>query len=94
MKTLRAPSIRNYFVDEAGDSTLFDRKGNIVSTAPIHVIPSTPPESPGLQVADYFLWALQRLYERREDRYVEYLWGAFRMVHDIDDTRAAKYGVY
>jgi hypothetical protein len=37
---------------------------------------------------------LQRLYERREDRYVELLWPSFRLVHDIDDTRKAQYGVY
>ena len=33
-------------------------------------------------------------YESGEDRYVEYLWRAFRMVHDIDDTRKTDYGVY
>ena len=32
-------------------------------------------------------WALQRLYERREDRYVELLWPSFGVVHDLDDTR-------
>jgi len=67
---------------------------NIVSTAPIHVIPSTPPASAGLQAADYFLWALQRLYEKREGRFVELLWSEFRLVHDVDDTREAQYGVY
>jgi len=53
-----------------------------------------PPACAGLQAVDYFLWALQRLYERREDRYVELLWPAFRLVNDLDDTREAKYGVY
>lgn len=43
---------------------------------------------------DYFTWALQRLYERGEDRYVTFLWSAFRMVQDIGDTREAGYGVY
>lgn len=43
---------------------------------------------------DYLLWALQRLYERGEDRYVELMWPAFRLVHDIDDTRETKYGEY
>jgi hypothetical protein len=72
----------------------FAAQWDIVSAAPIQVIPKTPSESLGLQVVDYFLWALQRLYERREERYVAYLWHAFRMVHDVDDTRGAKYGVY
>jgi hypothetical protein len=30
----------------------------------------------------------------REDRYVELLWPAFRLVNDLDDTREARYGVY
>lgn len=74
--------------------TRFDTQFGISSAAPIYISASTPPECPGLQVVDYFLWALQRLYERREDRYVELLWSKFRLVHDIDDTREARYGVY
>ena len=58
----------------------------------MHVSAGTPAESVGLQVADYFLWSLQRLYERHEERYVEYLWPAYRVVHDLDDTRKAPYG--
>ena len=57
-------------------------------------MPDTPANDTGLQVADYFTWALQRLYERREDRYLEYLRKSFRLVQDIDDTREARYGVY
>ena len=57
---------------------------------PLPALPATA----GLQAADYFLWALQRLYERHEDRYVEYLWPRFRLVMDIDDTRETPYGVY
>jgi hypothetical protein len=72
----------------------FNAQQGIASSAPIHVFPRTPPGCAGLQAADYFLWALQRLYERREDRYVRLLWPAFRLVHDLDDTRQAKYGVY
>ena len=47
-----------------------------------------------LQAADYFLWALQRLYERGEDRYLGVLWDRFRLVVDIDDTRGTEYGAY
>lgn len=72
----------------------FRERWGIASDAAIHVIASTPPEEPGLQVADYFLWALQRLYERSEDRYVAYLWPQFHLVQDIDDTRQTRYGVY
>lgn len=72
----------------------FSAQRRITSTAPMHVIASTPSTCAGLQAVDYFLWALQRLYERQEDRYVELLWPAFRLVNDLDDTRQAKYGVY
>ena len=72
----------------------FGQRWSIVSQAPIHVLPASPPQSPGLQAVDYFLWALQRLYERREERYVSLLWPRFSLVHDLDDTRQARYGVY
>jgi hypothetical protein len=72
----------------------FGEQWSKVSDAPIHVAARTPSESAGLQSTDYLLWALQRLYERREERYVELLWPAFRLVHDLDDTRQAQYGVY
>ncbi len=47
-----------------------------------------------LQAVDYFLWALQRLYERREDRYWNYIQPVAGMVVDIDDTRRNAYGEY
>ena len=72
----------------------FFRRWGIQGTAPINVIPASPVDAPCLQAADYFLWALQRLYERREDRYLNYLWPAFRLVYDVDDTREAKYGCF
>ena len=61
---------------------------------PLNVTPKKSQESSGLQAVDYFLWSLQRFYERREDRYLELLWSSFRLVHDLDDTRNAPYGVY
>jgi len=74
--------------------TRFANQWRIPSTSVLRIHPSSPVRCPGLQVADYLLWALQRLYERREIRYVEYLWPSFSLVHDIDDTREAQYGVY
>lgn len=58
------------------------------------VFTATPKEHVGLQAVDYFVWALQRLYEREEDRYLVYLWDAFRLVHDIDDVRETIDGSY
>lgn len=59
----------------------------------IKIVSAHPHEHAGLQAVDYFVWTLQRLYERGEDRYLAYLWEAFRLVLDIDDTRKALYGV-
>ena len=58
------------------------------------VVPKTSQENGGLQAVDYFLWSLQRFYERKEDRYLNLLWSSFRLVHDLDDTRKNEYGVY
>ena len=60
----------------------------------MNVSAATPKEHAALQAVDYFIWALQRLYERDEDRYLMYLWQAFGLVHDIDDTGETHYGVY
>ena len=46
-------------------------------------------ERAGLQAADYFLWSLQRLYEHREDRYLELVWPQCRLIRDMDDPAAA-----
>ena len=59
-----------------------------------YVSAAMPKEHAGLQAVDYFVWALQRLYERDEERYLVYLWEAFRLVHDIDDMRETNYGVH
>jgi hypothetical protein len=72
----------------------FQAQWGIASAAAVNVIASTPPQMLGLQAADYFLWALQRLYERGEDRYLAYLWPQVHLVQDVDDTRQAKYGTY
>lgn len=51
-----------------------------------------PSERPGLQVIDYFLWALERLYERGEDRYFNFLQPHYRLIMDFDDKRNRNYG--
>lgn len=39
----------------------------------------------GLQVADYCIWALQRLLEREEDRFLSFLQNAFEIIIDVDN---------
>jgi len=60
----------------------------------IKVVASNPRLTPELQAADYFLWALQRLYERREERYWAYVQPQVSLVMDVDDTREVAYGRY
>ena len=73
----------------------FSRDTGIEADRPTGIIPSVPSEEAGLQVIDYFLWALQRLYERGEDRYFNYLAPHYRLIRDFDDKRSGKdYGVW
>lgn len=53
-----------------------------------------PSEVAGLQVVDYCLWALNRLVEKKEPRYFEYISTAFRVIRDIDDTRLKPGGTW
>ncbi|MEW5956517.1 MAG: hypothetical protein AB1801_02255 [Chloroflexota bacterium] len=50
------------------------------------------PKTPGLQVIDYYLWALQRLYEQGEERFFLLLAGDYRLIMDLDDKRNKPYG--
>ncbi len=72
--------------------TQFQSKRKTSEAATLNVTVCLSHERAELQAVDYFLWALQRFYERREDRYVELLWPAFRLVHDVDDTRESQHG--
>jgi hypothetical protein len=60
----------------------------------IRVASTAPPECGGLQSVDYFLWALQRYYEKGEERFIRYLWDSVRLIQDIDDTSNKRYGKY
>lgn len=55
---------------------------------------SSPRNDVPLQATDYFLWALQRHFERGESRYIELLWPQVGLVHAVDETAAVSYGVY
>jgi len=72
----------------------FAAQWDIRSEAPVELLSGTPAQHAGLQAVDYFTWALQRLFEKGEDRYISYLWPAFRLVEDMDDNREAGYGTY
>lgn len=60
----------------------------------IHVKSGLPRYHAGLQAADYYLWALQRCYEKGEDRFLRNVWGHCKLIMDIDDKRNNDYGEY
>ncbi len=72
----------------------FYRKHKISSNSQVNIHVGSPERYGGLQAVDYFLWALQRLYERGEERYLMYLWHHVREIVDADDRRVHGYGVY
>jgi len=96
MFSKRGQSDRTAALKQALDSARqrFATQWGISSNAPMKVSAGIPLDHAGLQAVDYFTWALQRLYEMKEDRYVSYLWPSFHLVQDLDDKRKAGYGVY
>lgn len=72
----------------------FRRQWKIAGIAPIEVSACQSSEHPCLQAVDYFLWALQRVYTKGEDRYLRFIWPRVSLIHDADDRRKAAYGVY
>lgn len=70
----------------------FTRKWGIASDKDVHIDALYPSQSAGLQVIDYYLWALQRCYERSEARFFNVLQSDYRLIMDIDDTRNRPYG--
>jgi hypothetical protein len=72
----------------------FAREHGIPITGKLDVKACRPTDEPALQAVDYFLWALQRTFEKREDRFLELLWPQCSLIVDVDDTRVAEYGAY
>ena len=64
----------------------------VVST--LNVAVSTPPRTVPLQAADYLLWALQRFYERDEDRFLRLVWDKVSLVHAVDERDQNAWGTY
>jgi len=65
----------------------------IMSAAPINVHAAYPKARIELQAADYYLWALQRLYERGEDRFLQMVWPQVHCVWECRGTGEYKFGV-
>ncbi len=72
----------------------FENTYKIQSDKPVDIISSHPKEHGGLQIIDYYLWTLQRMYERKEDRFFNLLRENFSLIIDLDDKRNNEYGEY
>lgn len=62
--------------------------------AAIHVRAMPAHQHSGLQVVDYCLWALQRLFTKEEDRFLSLIWPKVGLIVDADDTSENPYGSY
>ena len=62
--------------------------------AQIHVRAMPAHQHVGLQVADYCLWALQRLFMKGEDRFLGLIWPKVGLILDADDISEKPYGTY
>ncbi|HNO80230.1 MAG TPA: DUF3800 domain-containing protein [Phycisphaerae bacterium] len=72
----------------------FRQKRHIEGTSPIEVVASDSARITCLQATDYFLWALQRCFERRERRFLDLLWPKVGLIIDRDDTQSKGTGEY
>jgi hypothetical protein len=70
----------------------FNRRQGTNHDRPTAVVSSVPSRHPGLQIADYLLWAIQRLYEREESRFFDAMAPHYRLIMDLDDRRSNGYG--
>lgn len=71
----------------------FERDYGFAREAAVTIAPDAPVAQAGLQAADYFLWALQRHYERKESRYLELVWPQVVEIHDLDAIEGGRRGV-
>jgi hypothetical protein len=72
----------------------FRKQWDNVPDTTYHIRSSVPSQDAGLQIVDYYLWAVQRLYERSEDRYFMSVCESFSLIMDLDNKRTAPYGTW
>lgn len=60
----------------------FERNFGFGRNAEWHINVSDPNETVCLQAVDYFLWAVQRFYERQEARFLDMMWPQIGEIHD------------
>ncbi|MBN2018619.1 MAG: DUF3800 domain-containing protein [Sedimentisphaerales bacterium] len=91
---IRGKSLRQHAFEQAIERAKvnFEIKTGIPSDSKTVVIPAYSSQFVGLQIIDYYLWALQRLFEREEDRFFNLIAKDYRLIMDLDDKRNKPYG--
>ena len=81
--------VRQESMEDAIDGAIkrFEEKWGFENKSNLRVMIQQNSEEPLLQAADYVLWTIQRVYERGEYRYYNYLKDKIKLVYDIFDTR-------
>ena len=92
----RGKTFTNHSLKEAMVNTRerFCKKHNIAVNSHFNVFCVDSSDYYGLQIIDYCLWALQRMYEKGEDVYFKIIQDKFKLIIDVDDKRGKGYGAY
>ena len=85
LRSVGTNPVTKAFVDAiAHEGDAFARDFDLSKPKPTEVLCSEPKNHAGLQAVDYYLWALQRFYERGEVRYLNFVWPQTLEVLDLD----------
>ncbi len=82
----RGQSDRNRALREAIEQAErdFESKFGFGRNAQWHINVSDPKTTICLQAVDYFLWSVQRFYEKGEQRFLDMMWPQIGEIHDLD----------
>jgi hypothetical protein len=90
-KSDRTNALKNALLDAR---QAFKVKHNMEIKASIQIESSKPQFDAGLQAVDYCLWALYRVLERGEERYINYIQPIVSVIRDLNAEVGTRYGIY
>jgi hypothetical protein len=64
----------------------FEKKKNVKIDSNVNIYPQIPSGEPCLQVIDYIDWAVQRLFEKGQDRYFKFIEEKVKYIVDVYDS--------
>ena len=90
-KSNRNAALRKALAEAEQD---FEQKFGFARKHTVNVQAKLSKEDACLQACDYFLWALQRRYEKGESRFIELMWPQVGEIHDLDITQGSRRGAF